>query len=72
MYLIILRKIYRDREGRVIVVGFDSSGSLAAFPPGSLNFNLIGQCDPNCTQTMFPPGGVNVVAAMLHSHTTGL
>lgn len=45
---------------------------LSFIPPQASNFLLAGQCSPECTKTIVPPTGVNIVGTMLHAHMTSM
>lgn len=42
-----------------------------SIPPGMKNFELTGDCTSQCTSAMIPPGGINVISALLHTHLLG-
>ncbi|CAL8277960.1 unnamed protein product [Merluccius merluccius] len=44
---------------------------LMAVPPKQQAFDLSGYCTSKCTQTAFPPGGINIFASQLHTHLAG-
>ncbi|KAJ3605773.1 hypothetical protein NHX12_027817 [Muraenolepis orangiensis] len=44
---------------------------LMAVPPKQSSFDLTGYCTAKCTQTAFPPGGINIFASQLHTHLAG-
>ncbi|CAL8068136.1 unnamed protein product [Orchesella dallaii] len=62
------------RENDLSVLSFGTNVPAPVsllIPPSSLNHTIFGQCAPSCTNSMLPREGINVVAAMLHTHTTG-
>lgn len=41
-------------------------------PPGQRAFPLSGYCVGTCTKVAFPPGGITIFGAQLHTHQTGV
>ncbi|ODM91325.1 DBH-like monooxygenase protein 1 [Orchesella cincta] len=62
----------RENDAGVFSIGHHIPGSPSLLlPPGSQNHQIYGHCSPFCTEKMFPPGGIKIVGALLHSHNAG-
>ncbi|CAL8146099.1 unnamed protein product [Orchesella dallaii] len=57
----------KENEGGILLVGHNIFGQWV-MPPMTTEFDIAGHCNPTCTQTMFPPEGVEVLATRLHGH----
>ncbi|CAL8146105.1 unnamed protein product [Orchesella dallaii] len=57
----------KENEGGIMMVGHGIFGQWV-MPPMTTEFDVAGHCNPTCTTRMFPPGGVEMVAARLHAH----
>lgn len=53
-----------------LVVGHDVSKSMT-IPPNTSNFVTAGHCSSFCTRLKFPPQGITLFNALLHSHLSG-
>ncbi|CAL8128851.1 unnamed protein product [Orchesella dallaii] len=59
----------RNHDLAILGVGEFFPGPTSIYiPPNSLNHIIIGHCAPGCTRRILPPEGINVVAALTHSH----
>ncbi|CAL8146102.1 unnamed protein product [Orchesella dallaii] len=57
----------KENEGGILLVGRGIFGQWV-MPPMTTEFDIDGHCNPTCTQTMFPPEGVDVLSVRLHGH----
>ncbi|CAL8085786.1 unnamed protein product [Orchesella dallaii] len=59
----------RPTDGSMVFFGTSPLG-LFMIPPQSQSFNVSGTCSSQCTKSMIPLGGMDVIGMVLHAHTT--
>jgi len=59
----------RPIDGSMIFIGTSPLG-LYMVPPRSENFKIVGTCKSDCTKSMIPIGGMEILGTILHSHMT--
>lgn len=65
--MICFYKSFRPQDGGGLFIFYDPFG-LFIVPPISTDFDVYGYCTPNCTETMLPESGVEIVGVLLHGH----
>lgn len=62
----------RENDASVLSLGHHIPGAPSILlPPGQQNHRFYGHCAPSCTRKMFPPEGIKIAGALLHSHMAG-
>ncbi|XP_018370412.1 PREDICTED: MOXD1 homolog 1 [Trachymyrmex cornetzi] len=60
----------RPKEAGILVTGVAVS-PLHLIPPQRKEYATVGYCTSECTHTMFPKEGINIISVVLHSHLAG-
>ncbi|CAL8125826.1 unnamed protein product [Orchesella dallaii] len=62
----------RPNQMGIMTAGHHIPGSPSLLiPPDSEDHRIYGHCGPDCTQTMFPPDGINLASFVKHTHYSG-
>lgn len=64
-------KIRKYDVGSLQLGALQPAATTVLVPPRSPNWISMGHCAPGCTERIFPPEGVKLFAAFLHTHISG-